>query len=165
MTNQRNKSWLAGLLVLLGFVIVSQLAGAVGSLFTAPSIPTWYAGLVKPALNPPGWIFGPVWTLLYALMGAAAFLVWRRGWSRAETRIALAVFGLQLVLNALWSIVFFGWQQPGWALMEIALLWLSILATILLFRRVSRAAAWLLVPYLLWVSFASYLNYSIWTLN
>lgn len=141
------------------------LAGAVGAIFTEPAIAGWYAGLVKPALNPPAWIFGPVWTTLYVLMGVAAFLVWQKGWGRREVKIALSVFVGQLVLNALWSLIFFGFQSPGWALVEIAFLWLAILFNIILFARVSKVAAWLLVPYILWVSFASYLNYSIYVLN
>lgn len=140
-------------------------AGAVGSLFTVSAIPTWYAALNKPVLSPPNWIFGPVWTMLYVLMGVAAFLIWQKGSAKKEVRLALLIFVLQLVLNALWSIIFFGWHKPGLAFLEIVLLWASILWTIGLFHKVSRTAALLLVPYLLWVSFASYLNYAIWSLN
>ncbi len=144
---------------------VSESAGVIGSVFTIPAIPSWYAGLVKPALNPPSWIFGPVWTALYAAMGIAAFLVWKNGWERKEVRMTLAVFGVQLFLNAIWSIIFFGLQNPGWALVDIVLLWFAIVWTIAVFYKISRPAAWLLVPYLLWTSFAVYLNYSIWALN
>lgn len=147
------------------FILGSQAAGLLGSFFTAPSIPTWYATLVRPELAPPNWVFAPVWTTLFFLMGIAAFLVWRAGWWRKDVRVALYVFLAQLVANTAWSIFFFGFQNPGLALVEIAVLWLLILATILFFARVSSIAAFLLIPYLLWVSFASYLNYMIWTLN
>ncbi|MFH1712887.1 MAG: TspO/MBR family protein [Candidatus Jacksonbacteria bacterium] len=146
-------------------IVVSELAGIVGSIFTAPSIPAWYETLAKPALNPPAWIFGPVWTTLYALMGVAAFLVWHHGFERKKVRTALAIFGGQLVLNTLWSIIFFGLHGPGAAFIEIIVLWLAILWTIFAFYKISRPAAYLLLPYLLWISFASYLNYSIWMLN
>jgi tryptophan-rich sensory protein len=146
-------------------IVVSELAGIIGSVFTISAIPTWYAGLVKPVLNPPSWVFGPVWTTLYALMGIAAFLVWKAGWERKEVRVALKIFGLQLFLNAIWSIIFFGLQIPGWALVDIAALWLAIVWTMFIFYKISKPAAYLLVLYILWVSFASYLNYSIWMLN
>jgi tryptophan-rich sensory protein len=146
-------------------IAVSELAGVIGSIFTISAIPTWYAGLAKPALNPPSWVFGPAWTTLYALMGIAAFLIWRIGWERKEVKIALGVFGIQLFLNAIWSIIFFGLHSPGWALVVIVLLWLAIVWTIAVFYKISKPAAYLLVPYILWVSFASYLNYSILILN
>lgn len=158
-------------------IAVSEMAGIIGSVFTAPSIPSWYAGLAKPAFNPPAWVFGPVWTTLYALMGISAFLIWRE--YEASTRgevedlfrrkkqitVALILFGVQLILNTLWSVIFFGLHSPGGALIEIAFLWCAILATIVSFYPISRAAAWLLVPYILWVSFAAYLNYAIWALR
>ena len=144
---------------------VSELAGIVGSVFTVSAIPNWYAGLMKPALNPPSWVFGPVWTALYALMGIAAFLVWKNGWERKDVRMALGVFGIQLFLNAIWSIIFFGLNSPGWALVDIVALWLAIVWTIFVFYKISKPAAYLLVPYILWVSFATYLNYAIWILN
>ena len=144
---------------------VSLLAGVVGSFFTTPSIAGWYAGIVKPALNPPAWVFGPVWTTLFALMGIAAFLVWKKGLDRRDVKIALGIFLGQLALNTLWSIIFFGLHSPGGALIEIAFLWLAILATIIAFAKISKPAAWLLAPYILWVSFAMYLNYVIWALN
>ena len=152
-------------------IVVSELAGIIGSIFTTPSIVSWYAGLVKPALNPPAWVFGPVWTTLYALMGIAAFLIWSsyakasEGQAKRQIKIALGVFGIQLFLNAIWSIIFFGLHSPGWALVDIVFLWLAIVWTMVVFYKISRPAAYLLVPYLLWVSFASYLNYSIWMLN
>jgi len=150
---------------LLIAICISELAGVIGSLFTVSSIPNWYSTLAKPALNPPGWVFGPVWTTLYALMGIAAWLVWKSGWGRKEVKVALGVFGIQLFLNAAWSIIFFGLKSPGWALIDIVLLWLAIIWTIVVFYKISKPAAYLLLPYLLWVSFASYLNYSIWMLN
>jgi len=154
------KDWLA----LIGFVVLSQAAGAVGSLFTFSAIAGWYLELARPALSPPNWVFGPVWNTLYILMGVAAFLVWKRG-SGPRVRRALLVFGLQLSLNALWSVLFFGLQSPALGLMCIAALWLSIVWTIVLFGKVSRPAARLLWPYLAWVTFASYLNAAIWLLN
>ena len=146
-------------------VAVPLLAGAVGSVFTSPAISGWYAQLARPALSPPNWVFGPVWTTLFLMMGVAAFLVWRRGLAARAVRVALGVFVAQLVLNVLWSALFFGLRRPDLALAEIAVLWLAIAATILVFRPLSRLAACLLVPYLAWVSFASYLNFAFWRLN
>lgn len=151
-------------------VVGSELAGIIGSVFTVSSIPTWYATIVRPELSPPNWIFGPVWTTLYGLMGVAAFLVWSSYAEASEDKkkgikIALALFGIQLVLNTLWSVIFFGLQNPGAALIEILVLWLAIITTIVTFSKISKPAAWLLVPYIAWVSFAAYLNYSIWALN
>lgn len=146
-------------------IITSEFAGIIGSVFTAPSITGWYAGIIKPDLNPPAWVFGPVWTTLFALMGIAAFLVWKKGLDRSDVKIALGIFMGQLILNTLWSIIFFGFKSPGVAFVEIIFLWLAILATIIAFAKISKPAAWLLVPYILWVSFAAYLNYSIYALN
>ena len=146
-------------------IIVSQSAGIVGSFFTAPAISSWYASLNRPDLSPPNWIFGPVWTTLFALMGIAAYLVWKKGLERREVKIALAIFMAQLALNTLWSIIFFSLRYPGAAFAEIIVLWLAILGTIIAFARISKPAAWLLAPYILWVSFAAYLNYQLWILN
>jgi len=146
-------------------IVVSELAGVIGSVFTISAIPTWYAALQKPSFSPPNWIFGPVWTTLYLLIGVAAFLVWRHGLERKEVKTALAIFGGQLVLNTLWSIIFFGLHNHFWAFIEIIVLWSAILWTIFAFYKISRPAAYLLLPYILWVSFAGYLNYSIWILN
>lgn len=147
----------------------SLLAGIIGSVFTTSAIPTWYATLVKPELSPPNWIFGPVWTTLYILMGIAAFLIWSSPATDASARknraLALTLYCIQLVLNTLWSIIFFGLKSPGIALGEITLLWVTIAATIIAFGKISKPATWLLVPYILWVSFAGYLNYAIWMLN
>jgi tryptophan-rich sensory protein len=146
-------------------IIACLAAGAIGSIFTRQAIPTWYATLEKPAFNPPNWIFMPVWTLLYILMGVAAFLVWRKGLENRQVRIALIAFLVQLVLNALWSVAFFGLESPLYGLIVIMFLWLAILFTTLQFYRISRAAGALMLPYLLWVTFAAVLNESIWLLN
>ena len=152
-------------LKLLIAIIVCNLAGIIGALFTTSAISGWYTTLTKPTLNPPGWIFGPVWTTLYTLMGISAFLIWKRGIHKKVNQRALSIFGIQLVLNATWSIVFFSLQSPGWALVNIVLMWLAIVWTMVVFYKISKPATWLLVPYILWVSFATYLNYSIWVLN
>lgn len=144
-------------------IAICQLAGIIGALFTSPAIKTWYSTLVLPVLNPPSWIFGPVWTLLYLLMGIAAYLVWQQG--KKKRSIPIKVFALQLFLNSIWSILFFGLQKPGLALIDILTLLISIVWTMVLFFKISKPAAYLLVPYILWVSFATYLNYSIWILN
>lgn len=144
---------------------VCELAGVIGSLFTVSAIPGWYATLIKSPFNPPGWVFGPVWTALYFLMGVAAFLIWRKGIERKDVRWALIVFDIQLALNAAWSIIFFGLHSPFWALVDIVAMLIAILAAMYYFCRISKTAVWLLVPYLLWVIFATYLNYSVWRLN
>lgn len=146
-------------------VLVSELAGIIGSVFTTPSIAGWYAGIVKPALNPPTWVFGPVWTTLFALMGISAFLIWKKGLERRDVKIALSIFIGQLILNTLWSIIFFGLHSPAGAFIELIVLWLAILATIIVFARILKPSAWLLLPYILWVTFAGYLNFMIWMLN
>jgi len=139
-------------------------AAGVGSMLTTPSIGGWYATLMKPAWTPPNWLFGPVWSLLYLAMSVAAWMVWRRaGFSGA--RFALALFAAQLVLNVCWSAIFFWAHRPGLAFAEITLLGLLILATMVAFRPLSRTAAGLMAPYLLWVAFAAALNFSIWRLN
>ncbi len=145
---------------------VSLSAGAIGTLTVGGGgFQSWYAAIEKPAFTPPGWVFGPVWTTLYILMGVAAFLIWRRGLRSPTVQVALGWFLGQLVLNALWSPVFFGWHRIGLALVIILLLWAAIVMTLYGFSRVSKVAAGLLVPYLLWVSFAAVLNASIWWLN
>jgi tryptophan-rich sensory protein len=150
---------------LLVAVLVSEGAGFIGAVFTAPAIPGWYAGLVKPALNPPSWVFAPVWTTLYALMGVALFMVWREGMEKKEARRAVRLFALQLILNALWSPIFFGMHDLSLAFADLVLMWFAIAATIFAFSKVSRGAAWLLAPYLIWVTFAGYLNLSLLILN
>jgi len=153
-------------------IAVCESAGIIGSIFTIPSIPSWYATLVKPALNPPAWIFAPVWTTLFALMGVAVFLVWKEkeiasspAAPRKKNKIALSIFVGQLVLNILWSIIFFGLHNPGLAFVNIIVLWFAIVGTIIVFYKISKLAAYLFIPYILWVSFAMYLNYAIWMLN
>lgn len=146
-------------------ILVCESAGFVGSIFTAPSIPNWYASLAKPALNPPSWVFGPVWTILYLLMGISVFLIWRESKKNEHLKSALILFGIQLALNAIWSPLFFGVQNPGVAFIVIIAMWTAILLTILSFIKINRLAAYLLIPYLIWVTFASYLNIGIWFLN
>jgi benzodiazapine receptor len=146
-------------------IVLPQVAGGIGSLFTMTSVTTWYVGLNKASFNPPGWIFGPVWTALYLMMGIAVFLIWREGLQRQDIRRAVALFGIQLALNLLWSFMFFYLKMPFAAFVEIILLWISILITILAFIRISKWAGILLIPYLLWVSFASILNFYLWRLN
>jgi len=147
-------------------VVVCELVGVVGSFFTIPAISSWYLGLVKPRLSPPNWIFAPVWTTLFLLMGIALFLIWARPFAGPkERKRALAIFGIQLALNVLWSIIFFGWHNPAAAFFDIVALWLAILASVISFGKIFRPAAYLLLPYIFWVSFAVYLNFAIWRLN
>lgn len=146
-------------------ILVCQLAGFLGSFFTRPSIETWYATLKKPPFTPPNWLFAPVWITLYALMGVSLFLVWREGLNHKKVRAALGIFVLQLALNTVWSMVFFGLRSPFAGLIEIAVLWIAVVATILYFFRISRTAGLLLIPYILWVSFAVVLNFYISKLN
>jgi len=146
---------------LLAFLILCFAAAAFGGLFPPGE---WYAALDKPAWNPPAWIFAPVWTLLYAMMAVAAWRVWwRRGLKAA--RLPLAVFLFQLVLNALWSAIFFGLQMMGWAFLHILLLLVAITLTIRLFYREDALSIWLLLPYWAWVAFASVLNFTLWIMN
>lgn len=146
--------------------VVSFSAALVGSLVMGRGgVADWYDNLSKPVFTPPNWVFGPAWTVLYVLMGVAAFLVWQKGWEIRPVRVALTWFAVQLALNALWSPVFFGLHRIGSALVVIILLWGAIVATIVSFLNVSKLAAVLLCPYLLWVSFAAMLNGAIWLLN
>lgn len=149
--------WLALVLAL----VITFACSAIGAQFSPGE---WYRALEKPTVNPPNWIFGPVWTVLYAAMAVAAWVVWCER-DRVNVKSALAAYGVQLVLNAAWSWLFFGRHEIGWALVEIALLWFAILATIMLFWRVRRTAALLLLPYLVWVGFAAFLNSRFWQLN
>ena len=146
-------------------ILICQMAGLIGSIFTASSIPTWYAGLEKPFFSPPNWVFAPVWITLYTLMGISLYLIWERGPSKENVKSALLAFSGQLVLNSIWSIVFFGLQSPFYGLLLIVFLWFLILLTILKFYKLSKKAAYLLLPYILWVSFATILNFYIWVLN
>lgn len=146
-------------------IAVCELAGVLAGLATVPAVPTWYADLVKPAWTPPGWLFGPVWTLLYALMGIAVARVWLRHRSSVEGRRTLGLFAVQLVLNAAWSFLFFGLHSPALGLAEIVVLWAGIAALVAWWWRLERPAALLLAPYLAWVAFAAALNFAIWRLN
>jgi len=146
---------------LVGWLLLCFAAAAFGGLFMPGE---WYAHLRKPTWNPPSWIFGPVWTALYAMMAFAAWLVWGRGGFAAQ-RGPLGLFLLQLLLNAAWSPLFFRLHNPGLAFAEIVLLWLAILGTVLAFWKVQRLASLLLLPYLAWVSFATVLNFTLWQLN
>jgi benzodiazapine receptor len=149
------------ILGLVGWLLACFAAASMGGFFTPGE---WYVGLEKPSWNPPTWVFGPVWTALYTMMAVAAWLVWKRG-GFAIQRKPLMLFLVQLFLNAAWTPFFFGLHWPGGALVVIILLWLAIAATLIVFWSVSRPAAWLLVPYLVWVSFASVLNGALWRLN
>lgn len=144
-------------------VCLCLFAGVIGSVFTYPSIPAWYASLLKPPFNPPNWVFGPVWTILYILMGISAYIIWKK--DNPYRKAALWAFSVQLVLNILWSAVFFGGHQPTAAFIVIILLWLCIYACVRAFWWISRTASVLMMPYLLWVSFASALNLAVAVLN
>jgi tryptophan-rich sensory protein len=145
-------------------ILICFAAAGLGGLVTTPKIPNWYADLAKPAWTPPDWVFGPVWTLLYLMMAVAAWLVWRpKGFAGAK--LPLALFGIQLALNSLWSVLFFGLQRPGLAAIEIVILWAAILATTVEFWSRSSWAGALMTPYLIWVTFAALLNFAIWQMN
>ena len=146
-------------------ILIPLLVGAISGFFTSSGVNGWFALANKPWFNPPNWIFAPVWTTLYILMGIALFLVWRANVAKTIKQTAIILFAVQLTLNFFWSFIFFKLQQPSWAFVEIILMWVAILLTILWFAKINKAAAWLLVPYICWVSFASVLNYSIWQLN
>jgi translocator protein len=148
-------------LALGGWLVASFSAATLGALFSPGE---WYAALAKPSWNPPAWLFGPVWSALYTMMAVAAWLVWKRGGFAAQ-RTPLALFLVQLALNAAWSPLFFGLQWPGVAFAEILLLWLAIVATLVSFLRVNKVAGWLLAPYLAWVTFAAVLNFTLWRMN
>jgi len=155
-----SRDWLA---LLISFGICSAV-GASGSVFTASSVKTWYPSLLKPPGTPPSWVFGPVWSILYLLMGAAAWLVWRQR-IHEDVWLALALFMVQLILNGLWSFVFFRLRRPGAALVEITVLLAAIAMTAMRFAELSRLAFWPMTPYFAWVLYASYLNFGIWRLN
>jgi tryptophan-rich sensory protein len=162
---------------LILFLGISQMAGVIGSLFTMSEIGTWYATLVRPDIAPPSWVFGPVWTTLFLLMGIASYIVWRKGFKvgpngkkpdadkQKKSKKALTIFGIQLVLNILWSVFFFGMHNLGGAFIEIIVLWISIVATTIYFTRISKTAGRLMLPYIAWVTFAAILNYSYFLLN
>ena len=146
-------------------VSICQGAGLIGSIFTAPSIQTWYVALQKPPFTPPNWLFAPAWITLYLLMGISASLIWQQGLDNRQNRMALIIFLVQLTLNALWSIVFFGFESPLSGMVVIVLLWVAILITILKFMPISKIAGLILIPYIGWVTFAAILNVSIYVLN
>ena len=155
------KNWLK----LIACLVVCQAAGFIGSLFTRPAIPAWYAGLEKPSFNPPNAVFSPVWIGLFALMGVSLYLLWSKAPKDRKVNIALRWFAVQLALNVLWSALFFGLKAPFFAFIEIVVLWAAIFMTIVKSAQVSKWAAFLLVPYILWVSFAAVLNFFLWNLN
>jgi len=173
---------------LLASIIICELAGVIGSAVTLPGVRVWYKTLNKPSFNPPSWIFGPVWTILFVLMGISLYLVWSekfvvknelkigkiKAWNGLSQKLfkgkwqkanIILIFALQLILNFLWSVIFFGFHLPGVAFFELLMLWFAILYTIISFYRVSKTAAYLLIPYIAWVSFAGILNCFIWILN
>ena len=156
---------LKDILKLLISIVACQSAGLIGSIFTMKAIPTWYAALQKPSFSPPNWLFAPAWGTLYLLMGISAFLIWRKGLDNSQVKRALFIFAIQLALNALWSVVFFGLESPLYGVIVIVALWIAILLTMLKFFKISAVAFWLLLPYLLWVTFAAVLNISVWILN
>ena len=145
-------------------ILICFAVAALGSLATTPEIPAWYRGLKKPAWTPPNWLFGPAWTALYLAMAVAVWMVWKRA-EGVGGNAALRVFAIQLALNLAWSFIFFKFHNPALAFAEIVLLWIAIAVTILKFAYVSEIAAWLLVPYLIWVTYAASLNFAIWRMN
>lgn len=151
-------------LVLVGWLALCFAVAGVSFIFSAHSVHTWYAMLIKPPLNPPNWVFAPVWTTLYALMAIAVWLIWRTRPSRCRIS-GMRLFLVQLLFNLLWSWIFFGRHQIATAVADIVLLWIAILLCILNFKKMSHTAAWLMAPYLAWVTFAAYLNLAIWRLN
>lgn len=150
----------------IGAILLCEAVGILGSVLTASQIQTWYlTEVIRPSFSPPNWLFGPVWTILYALMGIALYLVWEQKKRNKEWRAAIAIFFVQLFLNAIWTPIFFGMHALGFAFGVIIAMWLAIVLTIIVFYRQKKVAGYLLIPYLLWVSFASVLNGAIWYLN
>jgi translocator protein len=150
---------------IVSVVVCFLVVGLVGTSSSYANAKDWYNALNRQTFTPPDWLFAPVWTVLYVMMGVAASLVWQRGLGSAGVKVALAAFAIQLILNAIWSPLFFGMHSLALALMDIAALWLAIIVTIILFWHVSRPASLLLVPYILWVTFAAFLNFRIWQMN
>lgn len=146
-------------------VLICEVTGFVSGWLSNSGRDPWFDTIRKPEWNPPGWIFGPVWTTLYLLMGIALYIIWNSNAPKTQKQNALWLFAIQLFLNFWWSMIFFRFHLLGWALVEIIMLWISILLTILAFSKISKTAAWLLVPYIAWVSFATLLTYTIWSLN
>ncbi|MFP4403398.1 MAG: TspO/MBR family protein [Nanoarchaeota archaeon] len=156
---------LINIIKLIISIIICQLAGVIGSIFTVNTIATWYETLNKPFFNPPGFIFGPVWIILYFLIGISLYSVWSKKINTKTKKLAIIIFFIQLILNAMWSIIFFGLKSPFFAFIEIIFLWIFIFLTMFYFNKISKIATYLLIPYLLWVSFALILNFSIYLLN
>jgi tryptophan-rich sensory protein len=152
-------------LKLAASILICFAAAGLGTLFTIPSIPTWYAALNKPSFSPPNYLFGPVWTILYILMGMSLYIIWSKGFKNKKVKDAIYLFGIQLFLNAIWSPVFFGAQNLLLALIIIIAMWVYIVKTIKAFAKIDKIASYLLYPYIAWVSFASILNFSLWLLN
>ena len=160
-------------LKLIFFVILCEIIGSIGAIFTTPNIPTWYATLTKPFFSPPNFLFAPVWTTLFLLMGISLYIVWNKKENlkkkgkkfNLQRKIALWLFGIQFALNVLWSYLFFGLRNPLFGFIGIVALWLSIIVTIVYFYKVDKKSAYLLMPYILWVSFAMLLNYFVMILN
>lgn len=146
-------------------ILIPLITGSLAGFFTSTGVKGWYAVANKPSFNPPNWIFAPVWTVLYILMGIALFMIWRSAAEKSVKQTALILFAIQLLLNFLWSLIFFSLKQTGWAFIEIIAMWIAILLTMIWFNKISATATWLMLPYLLWVSFAAVLNYTIWKLN
>jgi tryptophan-rich sensory protein len=146
-------------------ILIVFVAGSIGTLATTSELTTWYAALAKPNWTPPNWVFGPIWSTLYILMGIALFMVWKQGLERDDVKFAILIFAVQLVLNTLWSLVFFGMHAIFGGFILILILWIAIFANIIVFYIITKPAGLLLIPYLLWVSIASYLNYSVYLLN
>jgi tryptophan-rich sensory protein len=155
------KNWLK----LIISILIVWIVGGLGSIFTASSVNTWFSTLNKPVFNPPSWVFGPVWTILYIMIGISLFLVWKSNIKLKFKKTAYWIFAVQILLNGFWSVAFFGMQNPALAFLVIVLLWISIILNIIYFYRISKTSAYLLIPYWLWVSFASVLNGAIWLLN
>ncbi|MDD5071439.1 MAG: tryptophan-rich sensory protein [Patescibacteria group bacterium] len=146
-------------------LLLPQLAGLIGSVFTAPAIPGWYAGLARPPFSPPNWVFAPAWITLYLLMGLAVFFIWQKESESEKEKSAVNLFWLNLFFNAIWSPIFFGLKNPGLAFVNIVIILIFIIILIIKFWPIRKLSAYLLIPYLAWVSFASCLNYYIWILN
>ena len=146
-------------------VAIPLVVGSVAGFFTSSSVDEWFVTVDKPSFNPPNWVFAPVWTVLYILMGIAFFLVWRKSSPGKIRKVAFTLYFAQLFVNFIWSILFFYLHRPGWAFADILILWILIVLTMVCFARISSTARWLLVPYLAWVSFAAVLNYTIWLMN
>jgi len=141
-------------------ILLCQLAGFIGAVFTTPAIPAWYTSLNKPNFSPPNWLFGPVWILLYTLMGISFYFIWQK-----KAKREMIIFLIHLAINSLWSIIFFGLKNLSLSFLVIIFLWSMIVLLIIKFSKIKKLASYLLIPYFLWISFASFLNLSIWLLN